>query len=181
MKFFRDIDSALKPLTLLGYTFQKYDDHFVFYRLETNLLNIPEVIDRVDETSLLNIPEVMDQVNETSMLSCVTRVQLYLYPIGFVTEERGCRLKRGSMMQNVSNYIKLEGEQTFNILHELKELKFKKKKEYFRPMLLDIHFFKSYTSLQTYRLLMKEFQSPSLPLLKKITEGNLDAVKCTKS
>ena len=72
MKFFRDIDSALKPVTLLGYTFQKYDDHFVFYRLETNLLNIPEVIDRV---------------NETSMLSCVTRVQLYLYPIGFVTKE----------------------------------------------------------------------------------------------
>ena len=140
MKFFRDIDSVLKPLTLLGYTFQKYDDHFVFYRLETNLLNIPEVIDRV---------------NETSMLSCVTRVQLYLYPIGFVTEERGCRLKRGSMMQNVSNYIKLEGEQTFNILHELKELKFKKKKRIFSSNVIG------------YSLLQKLYFLTNIPIINE--------------
>ena len=38
-----------------------------------------------------------------------------------------------------------------------------------------------YTSLQTYRLLMKEFPFTSLSLLKKITEGQLDAVKCAKS
>ena len=37
-----------------------------------------------------------------------------------------------------------------------------------------------YNSLQTYRLLIKEFPFPSLYLLKKITEGQLDAVKCTK-
>ena len=37
-----------------------------------------------------------------------------------------------------------------------------------------------YSSLQTYRLLIKEFPFPSLYLLKKITEGQLDAVKCTK-
>ena len=38
-------------------------------------------------------------------------------------------------MQNFPNYIKLEGEQTFNILQELKGLK------YSRPMLFGIHFF----------------------------------------
>ena len=43
-------------------------------------------------------------------------------------------------MQNFPNYIRLEGEQMFNILEELKELKFKKQ-EYFCPMLFDIHFF----------------------------------------
>ena len=42
-------------------------------------------------------------------------------------------------MQNSPNYIKLEGEQMFNILEELKELK-SKKKEYSCPMLFDIHF-----------------------------------------
>ena len=31
------------------------------------------------------------------------------------------------MMQKILNYIRLEGGQTFNILEELKELKFKKK------------------------------------------------------
>ena len=70
-----------------------------------------------------------------------------------------------SMMQNVLNYIRLEREQTFNILEELKELNFKKKivllSNVIRYSLL------RYNSLQTYRLLMKEFPFPSLPLLKK--------------
>ena len=38
IKSFDDIDSK-------GYTFQKYDDHVVFYHLETNVLNVPEVTD----------------------------------------------------------------------------------------------------------------------------------------
>ena len=52
---------------------------------------------------------------------------------------KDCRLTRKSIMQNSPNYIKLEGEQMFNILEELKELK-SKKKEYSCPMLFDIHF-----------------------------------------
>ena len=47
IKSFDDIDSKLAAL---GYTFQRYDDHVVFYRLQTNDLNVPEVTDcvRVD-------------------------------------------------------------------------------------------------------------------------------------
>ena len=47
VKRFNDIDSTLTPQ---GYTFQKYDDHAVFYHLATNVLNVPEVTDcvRVD-------------------------------------------------------------------------------------------------------------------------------------
>ena len=41
---------------------------------------------------------------------------------------RDCRLTKKSMMQNFLNYIRLEAEQTFNILEELKEFKFKKKR-----------------------------------------------------
>ena len=44
IKSFNDIDSTLVPL---GYTFQKYDDHVVFYCLETYVLNVPEVTDCV--------------------------------------------------------------------------------------------------------------------------------------
>ena len=83
--------------------------------------------------------------------------------------ERDCQLTEKSMMQNFLNYIRLEGEQTFNILEELKELKFKKK----RTLLFNVVRCSSllrYNSLQTYRLLMKEFPFPSLSLLKKITE-----------
>ena len=64
------------------------------------------------------------------------------------------------MTQNFPNYIKLEGEQTFNILEEFKELKFKKKKN---------------TLVQCYSIFT------SLSLLKKINARQLDAVKCAKS
>ena len=42
VKSFYDIDSTLTPP---GYTFQKYDNHDVFYRLSTDVLNAPEVTD----------------------------------------------------------------------------------------------------------------------------------------
>ena len=43
-KSFGEIDSTL---TSPGYTFQKYNDHVVRYRLETNVLNVPDRV-RVD-------------------------------------------------------------------------------------------------------------------------------------
>ena len=79
--------------------------------------------------------------------------------------ESDCYLSRKSMMQNFPNYIKLEGEGTFNILEELKELTFKKKR-IFSSSVIRYSFFLRYTSLQTYRLLMKEFPFSSFPLLK---------------
>ena len=82
------------------------------------------------------------------------------------------------MMQNFPNDVKLQGEQTFSILEELKELKFKKKR-IFSSSVIRYSLLLRYTFLQTYRLLMKEFPSPSSSLSKKITEGQLDAVKCT--
>ena len=84
------------------------------------------------------------------------------------------------MMQNLPNYVRLEGEQTFNILEELKELKFKTKRT-FLSKCYSIFFSFTLYFLQTYRLLMKEFPFPSLSLLKKTTEGQLDAVKCANS
>ena len=66
------------------------------------------------------------------------------------------------MMQNFINYIRLEEEQ----------IQIQEKKEII---------VQCYNSLQTYLLLMKEFTFPSLSLMKKITEGQLDAVKCPKS
>ena len=84
------------------------------------------------------------------------------------------------MMQNFPNYIRLEVEQRFSVLEERKELRFKKKR-IFSSSVIPYSLLLRYTSLQTYRLLMKEFSFPSLSLLKKTTEGQLDAVKCAKS
>ena len=84
------------------------------------------------------------------------------------------------MMQNFPNYMKLEVEQAFNILEEFKELKFKKIR-IFSCNVIRYSLLLRYPSLQTYRLLMKMFPFPSLSLQKKMTEGQLDNVKCTKS
>ena len=161
IKSFEDIDSTLTPP---GYTFQKYDDHVVFYHFEINVLNVPKVTDCV-------------RVNQD------LHVKLFYkgspLPQRF-RHGRDCRLTRKSMMQNLPNYIRLEGEQTFSILEELKELKFKKKR-IFSSNVIRYSLLLRYTSLQTYRLLIKEFPFPSLSLLKNITEGQLDAVKCAKS
>ena len=90
---------------------------------------------------LLNVPEVTDCVRVDRDL----HVKLFYMGSPLPLPKwfhlgRDCRLTRKSMMQNPPNYIKLEEEQTFNILKELKKLKFKKK-EHYRPMLFDIHFF----------------------------------------
>ena len=37
-----------------------------------------------------------------------------------------------------------------------------------------------YTSLQSYKLLLDEFPLPSISLLNKIKEGNIDALKAAK-
>ena len=163
IKSFDDIDSKLAPLR---YTFQRYDDHVVFYHLQTNDLNVPEVTDcvRVDRDLHAKL------FYKSSPLPLPQRFR----------HGRDCRLTRNDMMQNFQSYIKSEGEQTFNVLEELKELKFKRKR-IFSANIIRYSLLLRYTSLQTYRLLMKEFPFPSLSLLRKITEGQLDAVKSAKT
>ena len=121
IKSFDDIDSTLTPQ---GYTFQKNDDHVVFYHLETNVLNVPEVTDCV-------------RVDRDLHVKLFYKGSPLPLPQWF-RHGRDCRLTRKSMMQNLPNYIRLEGEQTFNILEELKD---SRKNEHYYTMLFDIHFF----------------------------------------
>ena len=163
IKSFDYIDSTLTPP---GYAFEKSDDHVVFYRLETNVLNVPEVTDCV-------------RVDRDLHVKLFYKVSPLPLPQWFC-HGSDCRFTRKSMMQNFPSYIKLEGEQTYNILEELKELKFKKRKN------ILVQCYSIFTSstlyfLRNYRLLMKEFPFPALSLLKKITERQLDAVKFAKS
>ena len=108
IKSFDDINSTL---TLPGYTFQKYGDFVVCYRLET----------------VLNVTEVTDCVRVDRDLKLFYKGLPLPLPQWF-RHGRDCHLTKKSMMQNFLNYIRLEGEQTLNILEEPKELKFKKKK-----------------------------------------------------
>ena len=149
-------------LTPPGYTLQKYDDLIVFYRLET-VLNVTEVTE-------------CGQVDRDLNVKLFYKGSSLPLPQWF-HHRRDCRLTKKSMIQNFLNYIKLEWEQTFSILEVELKLQIK------RTLLSNIvrHSLLRYNSLQTYQSLMKEFPFLSLSLLKKSTEGQLDAVKCPKS
>ena len=83
-------------------------------------------------------------------------------------------------MQNFPNSIKLEGETTFSILEELKELKFKKKENLL--VKCDLIFTSSTLYLLTNIPIINAKVSISILVsIEKITEGQLDAVKCAKS
>ena len=103
---------------------------------------------------MLNVSEVTDcvRVNRDLHVKLFYKGSPLPLPQWF-RHGRDCRLTRESMMQNFPNYIKLEGEQTFNILEELKELKFKKKR-IFSPNVIRYSILLRYTSLRTYQLLM---------------------------
>ena len=106
---------------------------------------------------LLNVSEVTDCVRVDRDLHVKLFYKGSLLPLPqWFCLERDCRLTRKSMMQNFPNYTKLEGEQRFNILEELKELKCKKKR-IFSSSVIRYSLLLRYTSLQTYRLLMKDF------------------------
>ena len=135
IKSFDDIDSKLAPL---GYTFQRYDDHVVFYRLQTNDLNVPEVTDCV-------------RVDRDLHVKLFYKSSPLPLPQWF-RNGRDCRLTRKDMMQNFQSYIKSEGEQTFNVLEELKVLKFKRKR-IFSANIIRYSLLLPYTSLQTYRFI----------------------------
>ena len=112
IKSFDDINFTLTPP---GYTFQKYDDLVAFYRLET-VLNVTEVTDCV-------------RVDRDLKVKLLYKGSPLPLPQWF-HHGRDCHLTKKSKIQNFLNYIRLEGEQTFNILEE-----------YYCTMLFDIHFF----------------------------------------
>ena len=91
-KCFNDIDSTLTPP---GYTFQKYDDHAVFYHVEANALNVPIVTDCV-------------RVDRDLHVKLFYKGSPLPLPQWF-RHGRDGRLTIKSMMQNFPNYIKLEG------------------------------------------------------------------------
>ena len=130
---------------------------------------------------MLSVPEVTDCVRVDRDLHVKLFYKGSPLPLPqWFRHGKNCCLTRKSMMQNFPNYIRLEVEQTFSILEELKELKFKKKR-IFSSNVIRYSLLLRNTSSPTYRLLMKEFPFLSLSLMKKIMKRQLDAVKCAKS
>ena len=81
------------------------------------------------------------------------------------------------MLENFPAYLLSQTKKFDSIFEEFCEYKFKKIPVYSAsvirfPLLIQ------YTSIQSYRILQKDFPLPLIPLLKKICSGTIDAVKC---
>ena len=85
-----------------------------------------------------------------------------------------------SMLEDFPAYLLLQTEKIDSIFEKLLEYKFKKRPVYSASadrfaLLL------RYTSIHSYRILQKDFPLPSIPLLKRICSGAIDAVKCAET
>ena len=163
IRSFSDIDDKLTPS---GWSISKFEEHLVFFKLTTNALSVPEV------TSCIRV----DNDLHVKLFYKGAPVPL---PEWF-RKGRDCKLTRRSMLQNLPNYIELEGEQTSSIFEELRKLQHQKKPK-FSMDVIRYALLLRYTSLQSYRLNAEHFPLPSLSFLRKISEGGIDTVKGLKA
>ena len=157
------LDTSLRPS---GYSFIKYDDHAVFYKLVVDSNSIPVV------TKFIRVDDQL-------------RVKLFFYKslpfplLQWFRYGQNCILTHKSMLENFSTYIRTEGEDNAYILDELRELKFQKRLIY-SAKIIRYALLLRFTSIQAYKMLLNEFPLPSLSLLEKISKGGVDPIKSAK-
>jgi hypothetical protein len=161
---FDDIrDSLLKHLDH-QFSFSRYEDHAIFYKMEKNNLSVPEV------TVCIRVDADL-------------RVRLYHrgapLPLPEWFRHGPCKLTSKSMLQNFPRYVEQRSTAFGEILEEVKQLKFQKSPVYSANMIRYALLLR-YSSLQTYKLLKEEFKLPSVSLLRRITAGKIDALKTAK-
>ena len=83
------------------------------------------------------------------------------------------------MLENFSAYLLSQNEKFDSIFEELREFKFKKRPVYSASIIQFVLL--RYTSRRSYRILQKDFLLLSIPLLKKICSGAIDAVNCDQT
>ena len=84
------------------------------------------------------------------------------------------------MFENFPRHIRGESERLGGVFDELREIRFKKGPIY-SANLIRYALMLRYSSLQAYRVLLEEFNLPSLSLLRKITKGKIDALATAKA
>ena len=84
------------------------------------------------------------------------------------------------MLENFPAYLLSQTEKFDSTFEELCEYKLKKRPVY-SASVIQFALLLRYTSIQSYRILQKDFPLPSTPLLKKICSGAVDAVKCAQT
>ena len=147
MDVIKSFDSITEKMLPDGYVMQRYAEHLVMYEMTMTEEGAPVI------QSCIRIDNDL-------------RVKLFYRGSPLPLPEwfrkgRDCRLTRCSMLENLFNYVKVEGEQTSDIFSELRKISFQKKPR-FSPSVIRYALLLRYTSVQAYKVVATEFPFPSL-------------------
>ena len=164
IKDFGDITEKLLKHFDHHFSFARYDDHAIFYKMEKDDLSIPTV------TTCIRVDADL-------------HVRLYHrgspLPLPEWFRKSSCKLTSKSMLQNFPGYIEQKRHVYSDVLEELRQLQYKKSPVY-SANVIRYALLLRYTSLQAYKLLQQEFKLPSVSLLRRITSGKIDTLKTAK-
>ena len=147
-----------------GYSFSKYTDHAVFYRLENDEKSIPKVTESIRIDDKLHV--------QLFYQGCPVPLPSW-FRVG-----RTCQLSSITQIENFPPYLRRKSEEhpVSDIVRELESLKYQKRPVY-SASLLRYALLLRYSSIQCYKILQKEFKLPSIILLKKLMQGTIDPLK----
>ena len=84
------------------------------------------------------------------------------------------------MLENFLAYFLSQTEKFDSIFEKLRKYKFKKRPVH-SASVIQFALLLRYTSIQSYRILQKDFPLPSISLWKKVCSGAIDAEKCAQT
>ena len=157
-----------------GFLTKKDDQCIIFYRL------------KFDATT--SFPKIFESIRIDTDLHVQLQYNGVKVPLpDWFVVGRNAKLKRLSMLENFTPYLKKVAEETSGddgktILSELEERKhFKAKgRPPYSASMIRYALLLRYTSAQAYKILLEQFPLPSISLLNKIQQGGVDAIKALK-
>ena len=165
IKTFSDVNTNMLK-HLKGYQCTQYTDHVIYYKLEMDATSIPTISECI---------RVDDQMH----------VKLYHHgsplPLPqWFRHGNDCILRSVTQMENFPAYIRAAAHDLpMEILHEVNKNRFQKRPIY-SASIIRYSLMLRYTSLQAYKLLLEQFNLPSVSYLKKLKQGKMDPEKCFK-
>lgn len=168
VKSIADLNEIVSPP---GFQFRRFENSVMFYRLEFN-----------EQTQF---PTVLESIRVHKDLHVQLQYNGVPRPLPqWFVKGHNAKLVKLSMLENFPTYIKLtatENQQT--LLQELRQRELYKPKGRppFSTTMIRYALHLRYTSLQSYKLILKKFPMPSISLLNKIQQGGVDSLKALRT
>ena len=159
IKKLSDINENLAPP---GYSLQQRDDHVKFFKLVNNEMLLPEVTECI-------------RIDKELHVKLFFKGSPVLLPQWF-RHGRDCCLTHKSMLENFPAYLLSLTENFDSIFEEFCEYKFKKRPVYYASVTDSRYYYDTLLYSHT-GFLQKNFPLSSIPLLKNICSGAIDAVR----